>query len=128
MPEKLSVTIELLGGQLVEQQLAAIGETGTKAFEDIQKAAAKAGGFAQLDPADLAQKLGQVGVSGEAAITRIQNAVKKAAFLEGLAQNIKSVENSFTNLGEATDKFTNKLARSLGPIGVFAKALGPGGI
>src|SRR5215475_4954136 len=112
MAEKLSVTIELLGGKEVEQQLAAIGQTGTEAFEDIKKAADKAGGWGKLDPGDLAQKLGAMGVSGEQAIDKIQGAVKRAALLEGLANNIKSVENAFTQLDAATTRFTNRLARS----------------
>src|SRR5262245_64891238 len=114
MAEKLSVTIELLGGKEVEQQLAEIGETGTKAFEDIQNAANKAGGWGKLDPADLAQKLGQMGVSGEKAIDKIQAAVKRAAVLEGFAQNIKSAEDAFGRLRwRPIDLRINWLGRSV---------------
>jgi len=139
MAEKLSVTIELLGGKAVEDELAAIGQTGTKAFSDIQKAADKVGGFGKLDPIALAQQLGQMGISGEKEIERIQKAVQKAGQLQTLANAVKGVESAFSNLGNvATDSFeqvgvaigrvASRMTRALGPLGVFFRGLGAAGL
>jgi len=128
MAEKLSVQIELEGGAEIARQLGDIGKAGTKAFTDIGKAAEKVGGFSQLDPTEVTTKLTKMGITGADAINKIQTAVQQAGRLEQVVQGVQTLEKGFDKLGISVDKFANKMAGSLGPLGVFARALGPLGI
>jgi len=128
MAEKLSVLIELDGGDEIARQLGDIGKAGTKAFQDIGRAAEKVGGFDQLDPADVTAKLVKMGITGTEAINKIQTAVKQAGRLEQVVAGVQKLENGFDKLGLSVDKFANRMAGSLGPLGVFARGLGPLGV
>jgi hypothetical protein len=128
MAEKLSVQIALEGGDEIARQLGDIGKAGTKAFTDIGRAAEKVGGFNQLDPTEVTTRLAKMGVTGVDAINKIQTAVQQAGRLEQVVAGVKKLEDGFDQLGISVDKFANKMAGSLGPLGVFARALGPLGI
>ena len=128
MAEKLSVQIELEGGAEIARQLGDIGKAGTKAFTDIGKAAEKVGGFSQLDPAEVTTKLAKMGITGADAINKIQTAVQQAGRLEQVVQGVQTLEKGFDKMGISVEKFANKMAGSLGPLGIFARALGPLGI
>jgi hypothetical protein len=128
MAEKLSVQIALEGGDEIARQLGDIGKAGTKAFTDIGRAAEKVGGFAQLDPTEVTTRLTKMGITGVDAINKIQTAVQQAGRLEQVVSGVKKLEDGFDKLGISVDKFANKMAGSLGPLGVFARALGPLGI
>jgi hypothetical protein len=101
MAERISVQIALEGGAEIARQLEGIGQTGEKAFDQIAKAAEQVGGFKNLKPEEVTQKLQQMGVTGVDAIRKIQQAVQSAARLETLTQGISSVENAFAALGRA---------------------------
>ena len=128
MVEKLSVQIALEGGDEIARQLGDIGKAGTKAFTDIGRAAEKVGGFNQLDPTEVTTRLTKMGITGVDAINKIQTAVQQAGRLEQVVAGVKKLEDGFDKLGISVDKFANKMAGSLGPLGVFARALGPLGI
>jgi hypothetical protein len=128
MANKISVEIELAGGALIEQQLADMGEAGKKAFNDINAAAEKAGGFKNLRPEEATKALQDFGITAVDVIKKVQTAVKQAGRLESLAQGAKAAEGAFDNLGNAIERVAARFTRSLGPIGVFARALGPVGI
>jgi hypothetical protein len=113
MAEKLSVQIELEGGAEIARQLGDIG---------------KVGGFDQLDPTEVTTKLAKMGITGADALNKIQTAVQQAGRLERVVAGVKAVEDGFDKLGVSVDKFANKMAGSLGPLAVFARALGPLGI
>jgi hypothetical protein len=68
MAEKISVQIELVGGAEVEQQLAAIGEAGQKAFDQINKAA---------DQVEI-EKVGEAGQTAAAGIDQVATASDRA--------------------------------------------------
>jgi hypothetical protein len=128
MAEKISVTLELLGGELVKQSLAEIGETGTKAFKDIDEAAKAVGGYQNLDPVALTDKFKALGIDGPEAINNVTAAVTKAGQLEVLAGGIKKVENAFDTLGTAVERVGTRMTRALGPLGIVARSFGPAGI
>src|SRR5262245_2567325 len=98
MAEAISVRIALEGGKLVEEQLAAIGKEGVKAFDDIDKAASKVGGFNKLDPDQITAKLKKFGITGVAEIARVQEAVGKAAGFERIAERVAVAERAFGRL------------------------------
>jgi hypothetical protein len=101
MAEKISVQIALEGGQEIARQLEDIGEAGQKAFADIAKSAEQVGGFKQLDPGAVTEKLKAFGIEGTAAFEKIQQAVQKAARFESLTQGIATAENALLALGRA---------------------------
>jgi hypothetical protein len=101
MAEKLSIQIALEGGDQIAKQLADIGEAGQKAFADIAKSAEQAGGFKELKPEEVTQKLKDMGVTGVDSIKKIQDAVAAAGKLETLVQGITSVETAFSALARA---------------------------
>jgi hypothetical protein len=101
MAEKLSIQIALDGGAEIEKQLQGIGEAGQKAFADISKSAEQAGGFKQLKPEEVTQKLKDMGVTGVDSIEKIQKAVQSAKNLETLVQGITSVETGLSALAAA---------------------------
>jgi hypothetical protein len=101
MAEKISIQIALEGGAEIASQLEGIGEAGQKAFADIAKSAEQAGGFKQLDPSVVTDKLKEMGVTGVEEINKIQQAVQSAGRLETLVQGINSVETAFSALAAA---------------------------
>src|SRR5262245_24844149 len=111
MAEKINIEIDLEGGAEVERQLSDIGKAGQQAFGDIQNAA---------DQIDLS--------SATDALNNVQTAVQGAATFEKIVQGIGKVQGAFDGLGNAATKMAAKLTRSLGAVGVFARALGPVGI
>jgi len=117
MAEAISIRIALEGGKEIERQLEDIGDAGKKAFADISKAAEQGGGFKQLDPNEVTAKLKEFGVEGEAAINKIQGAVKSAGRLEGIVQGVSAAEAGVAALGTAV------AALAVG-FGVLAAALG----
>src|SRR5580765_1433576 len=139
MAEKLSVEIALEGAKEIEAQLASLGKAGQKCFDDISAAAAKAGGFDKLDPSQATKSMEKFGVTTEAAVNKITEAVKIASRFETMVNIVKSVENAFTNLGATISKVVTILAKheaaslGLGRAGVAAAtaivtAFGPIGI
>jgi hypothetical protein len=120
MAEKLSITIALEGGKQIEQQLDGIGKAGQTAFEDISKAAEKAGGFKNLKPEDVTAKLQQMGVTGKEALDKISGAVTEATRLERIVGIVQGVEKGFAGLSAAAGVFV----KSLGPIGLVAGTVG----
>ena len=120
MAEKLSITIALEGGKQLEQQLEGIGKAGQKAFEEIEKAATKAGGFKNLKPEEVTQKLKDIGIVGTEAFNKIQAAVASASNWERVVVAVQGVEKGFAGLVGAAAGF----AKALGPIGVAAGAIG----
>ena len=101
MAEKLSVQIELQGGQEIARQLEGIGEAGQKAFADISKSAEQVGGFKNIKPDEVTAKLEEMGVTGSEAIGKIQQAVQKAGRLESLVQGIATAETALKALAVA---------------------------
>ena len=122
MAEKLSITIALEGGKAIEQQLEGIGKAGQKAFEEIARAAEKAGGFKNLKPEEVTAKLKDLGVVGKEAFDKIQTAVASASNWERVVGAVASVEKGFAGLASAAAG----LAKALGPIGVVAGTVGVG--
>jgi hypothetical protein len=105
MANRISVEIALEGGAEIEKQLADIGQAGQKAFLDISKAAEQAGGFKNLKPEEVTQKLKDLGVTGADALNKIQGAVQTATRLETVVQGVAKVENAFAALGRAALAF-----------------------
>jgi hypothetical protein len=101
MAEKLSIQIALEGGAEIERQLADIGKAGQQAFVDIAKSAEQVGGFKNIKPEEVTQKLQEMGVTGVDAIDKIQKAVQSAKNLETLVQGITSVENGLLAVARA---------------------------
>jgi hypothetical protein len=101
MAQSIAIQIALEGGAEIERQLANIGDAGTKAFNDISKAAEQAGGFKQLKPEEVTAKLQEMGVTGADAIKKIQTAVTSAVRLEQVASGVNTAERAFTALGTA---------------------------
>src|SRR6185436_14147511 len=111
MAEKLSITIALEGGKQIEQQLEGIGQAGQQAFQTISNAAEQVGGFKNLKPEEVTQKLADMGVTGKEALDKITSAVQEATKLEKMVGIVQKVEKGFANLGTAAAGF----ARALGP-------------
>ena len=124
MADKLSVTISLEGGKEIQQELAGIGKAGQKAFDDISKAAEKAGGFEKLKPDEITAKLKTMGIVGEDAINKINRALASAVRTEQLVNGIKNIENGLAAVGQQVAK----LATLGGTLGGIAAAFGPVGL
>ena len=122
MADKISVEIALEGGEQVEKQLDNIGSAGQKAFGDIQSAAEQV----NLDSATT--QFDDLGNAGQAAFQKVKVAAQSAASFEQIIQGVKKVEGSFEALGTAATRMASRLTRSLGVLGVAARALGPLGI
>lgn len=120
MAQKLSVTIALEGGKELERQLADIGKAGQQAFLDISKAAEQVGGFKNIKPEEVTQKLQQMGVTGVEALKKIQDAVASATRMERLVTGIQAVENAFSSVATAAAS----IGRALGPVGAIAVLVG----
>jgi len=132
MAEKLSVQIALEGGAEVQRQLAAIGDTGEAAFKQIDQAAQEVGGFRNLNPEVVTQKLERMGITGAQSINQITQAVKEAGRLEGLAAGVAQLEgaaNKATVAFGLTRREINGVRAALrqidlGPLGSQLAALG----
>ena len=120
MAEKLSITIALEGGKQIEQQLASIGEEGQKAFQKIRQEAEKVGGFKNLKPEEVTQKLKDMGVTGKDALDKITGAVAQARRMESIVGVVQRVETGFAGMSTAAVGF----ARALGPIGAAVGVVG----
>src|SRR5262245_36846261 len=122
MAEKISVEIGLDGGEEVQKQLENIGQSGQKAFGDIQNAAD------QVNLSSTTEQFDDLGNAGQAAFQKVAAAARNATAFEQIIQGVKKVEGAFESLGAAAAKVGARMTRALGPIGVFARALGPLGI
>jgi methyl-accepting chemotaxis protein len=122
MAKKISVEIGLEGGTEVERQLEDIGKTGQKALGDIQSAADQV----NLDSAT--SQFDDLGNAGQAVFQKVQTAAQSATAFEQVVQSVKKVEGAFESLGTAVAKIGARMTRSLGVLGVAARALGPLGI
>jgi hypothetical protein len=111
MAEKLSIEIALEGGKEIERQLEGIGKTGEKAFDAIAKSAEQVGGFKNLDPEFVTEKLREMGVTGKDAVDKIQAAVKEAAKLETFAAGVQTLEKAFGKLGLNAEETKQALLR-----------------
>jgi hypothetical protein len=127
MVEKISVQIALEGGEEIERQLADIGEAGQKAFADISKSAEQVGGFKNLKPEEVTQKLKDMGVTGVDAIEKIQKAVASARWLEGIVQGVATVETALLSLAKAAGVIglvvSAVFAKMIKPTLAFAEAI-----
>jgi Tape measure protein len=124
MAEKLSITIALDGAAEIEQQLAGIGQAGTKAFEQIGAAAEKVGGFDKLDPKDVQAKLQQFGVKGKEAIDKITAAVAAAGRLERIAGGVRQIEAGFTTIGAAASTMSQRVTGAFTAVATAAASTG----
>jgi hypothetical protein len=124
MAEKLSITIALEGAAEIEQQLAGIGQAGTKAFADIAKAAEQAGGFKELDPKDVTAKLQQFGVTGKEAIDKITAAVRSAGRLERIAGGVRQIETGLASVSAAATTMSQKVTGAFTAVATAAASTG----
>ena len=122
MAEKISIEIGLEGGDEVKRQLQDVEKTGVQTFTGIKEAAD------QLDFSSIADGFQQVGETGVQAFDKVKQAVQSAVVFEQVVQGVKKVEGAFEALGNAATKMAARMTRSLGILGVFARALGPVGI
>ena len=121
MADKISVEIDLEGGEQVEKQLADIGKAGQQAFGEIQSAAD------QVDLSSTTDQFDNLGDAGQAAFQKVQAAAKNAVVFEQIIQGVKQVEGAFESLGNAATKMAARVTKSLG-VFVLARSLGPVGI
>ena len=113
MADKLSVTIALEGGKEIQDQLKGIGKAGQQAFQDIQTAAQKVGGFENLKPEQVTAKLKEMGIVGTEALNKINAAVQSARRTESLVGVVQKVESGFASLNST-------VALVSGAFGAFA--------
>jgi hypothetical protein len=111
MAEKLSIQIALEGGKEIEKQLEGIGKAGEKAFGEIVKAAEQVGGFKNLNPEFVTEKLREMGVTGKDAVDKIQAAVQQAAKLETFTKGVQTLEKAFGKLGLSAEETKQALLR-----------------
>jgi hypothetical protein len=110
MVDRISVQIALEGGDLIQKQLADIGDAGQKAFADIAASANKVGGFKELDPGTVTSKLKEMGLEGTQAFDKIQSAVKQASWLESIVKGVETVENAFLAVGRVAAPIVTAIA------------------
>lgn len=122
MAEKINVEIGLEGGTEVERQLENIGKAGQEAFGQIQSA------VDQVNLDNVSSGFDELGNAGQAAFAKVQQAAQSAAAFEQIVQGVRKVEGAFEGLGNAVSKIGARMTRSLGVLGVAARALGPLGI
>jgi tape measure domain-containing protein len=123
MAEKLSIVIALEGAAEIEQQLEGIGAAGTKAFGEIASAAEKVGGFKELDPKDVTDKLQKFGVTGKEAIDKITAAVRSAGRLEQIAGGVAKIETGFAKIGAAASTMSARVTAQVNAVGAAMNTL-----
>jgi hypothetical protein len=128
MAQKLSVVIALEGAEEIKDQLADLGKTGADAFKTIKAEADKVGGFENLDPTEVTKKLEDMGITGEAAINKIQDAVQQAGKLETIVTGVKQLENSFGALGRVLRPLGGEFRRIQATATALYRAVGPIGL